>query len=452
VTTPWADLPTRLAWARSLRRDLSTRHAELTSLVSDEIGKPPFECFVSEVVPLLRALRYLERHAPRLLRTRRIATGGLLSPSLTIRAARAPLGLVGIIATWNYPLGLLGVQLAQALVAGNTAAVKPSERSPRSQSLLLDIARQTHAGIATNAIEVLPATRDAGADLVRRAALPATDPARIDHILFTGSTTVGRQIATALAPTLTPSTLELSGHDSAIVLADADPALAARSIWAALTLNAGQTCMGPRRAIISAPAYDAFLAALSPLIAATPSLTLVHPDQADRTGSCIRAALDAGAHSLARDAARPSDRCILPVALTDAPPDSPLAHGAHFGPALAILRATDDDNALTLHAAYPQRLATSLFTRSLSRARALAPTLGSGAVTINDCVVPTGHPAVPIAGLGPSGWGISRGPLGLLALTRPLTITTTGRLRTPTTLLKGKSADRYMRTVARLLR
>lgn len=452
VTTPWADLSTRLAWARAFRRELATRHAEITSLISDELGKPPFECFVSELLPLLRALRHAQRHAPRLLRTRRVASYSPLSPGLTIRTARAPLGRVGIIATWNYPVGLLGIQLAHALLAGNRVTVKPSERSPRSQALLLDFARSTHAGIAAHAIELLPPTRDAGAALVHRASLPPTDPSHIDHILFTGSTDVGRNIAAALATTLTPSTLELSGHDSAIVFADANADLAARSIWAALTLNAGQTCMGPRRAIISAPAYDAFLAALTPLIAATPALTLVHESEADRTWSCIRTALDAGARPLARDPAPPHSRSLLPAALTDCHVESPLALGSHFGPALAILRADSDDHALALHSTYTQRLATSLFTRDARRARALAPTLASGTVTINDCVVPTGHPAVPITGVGPSGWGISRGPEGLLAMTRPVTITTTGRVRTPTTMLTGKSADRFMRTAARLLR
>lgn len=452
MTIPWADLRTRLAWARAFRRDLATHHARITALVSDEIGKPPFECFVSELVPLLRSLRYAERHAPRLLALRPLARYSVLSLGMTARTARVPWGRVGIIATWNYPIGLLGVQLAHALIAGNTVAIKPSERSPRSQSLLLELAGGAHNSIAANAIEVLPATRDAGADLVRRAALNDSDPARVDHILFTGSTEVGREIAAALAPSLTTSTLELSGHDSAIVLADADTALAARSIWAALTLNAGQTCMGPRRVIVSALACEPFLAALSRLVSNAPVLKLVNQTEANRTWSCIRSALDHGATPLARDPAPPQGRSLLPAVLVDCPPDSPLAHGSHFGPALAILRADHDDHALVLHARYSQRLATSLFTRDTRRARALAPALGSGTVTINDCVIPTGHPALPIAGVGPSGWGISRGPHGLLAMTHPVSITTTRQLRTPTRLLEGKSADRFMRTVARMLR
>ena len=168
---------------------------------------------------------------------------------------RVPLGRIGIIATWNYPVQLLGVQLVQALAAGNRVVVKPSERTPRTQALLLDLARR--AGLPEGTLDVLPATRDAGAAMLQHA--------EMDHLVFAGSTAVGRRIAEAAARRLLPSTLELSGRDTAFVLADADPALAARTIWSAVTMNAGQTCMAPRRVLVDSRVYERFLAALARL-------------------------------------------------------------------------------------------------------------------------------------------------------------------------------------------
>lgn len=458
--TPWGSLASRLAWARAFRRTLAARHRELTSVVSREIGKPPFECFVSEMVPLLRAIRRSERSAGRLMRERRIDGGGLFSPGVAVYERRVPLGRVGIIATWNYPVGLLGVQLVHALITGNRVLVKPSERSPLSQRLLLDIASADHGPdertLPPGVLERMDASREAGEALIALAAPAAPDDQRVDHVVFTGSTEVGRSIAATLAGSLTPSTLELSGRDSALVLADADAALAARSIWAAACLNAGQTCMGPRRAIVASSAYEAFLRALEPLVDSTGAVTLIDPPEAARAWADAGAAMATGARPLgvgSRAAVPPDGRAMRPIAVADCTGDEELVRGRHFGPVLAIVRAADDADVLRRHAATDQHLATSIFTGNARRARReIAPRLGSTIVTVNDCVVPTGHPAVGLGGIGPSGWGISRGREGLLAMTRPISITTTHRaLRTPTRPLEGRAAERFMRFAASLL-
>lgn len=450
---PWADLRARLAWARAWRRAVARRHDALSAAVHREIGKSPFECFVSEIVPLLRALAWLERRAGGMLRERRLAGGGWLSPGVVVRRARAPLGRVAIIATWNYPVGLLGVQLAHALVAGNRAIVKPSERSPESQRLLLDLAADPgRAPLPAGVLESLPATRQAGADLLALAAPDAPGDRRIDHVVFTGSTAVGRRIAAALAPSLTTSTLELSGRDSALVLADADPELAARSIWSALLLNAGQTCMGPRRAIVAAPVYDAFLSALRPLADSAPVVRLADSREAAEAWACVPEALASGARPIGQTPEPPGGPAMRPVALADCMPTGAAARGDHFGPVLAVVRAESDAEAIALHRRIDQTLATSIFTRSARAATAAAAGLGSTIVTINDCVVPTGHPEVGLGGRGPSGWGVSRGREGLLAMTRPVYITRTARWpRTPTTPLEGDAARRFMRIVSALL-
>ncbi|MEZ6235818.1 MAG: aldehyde dehydrogenase [Phycisphaerales bacterium] len=466
-----AGLPRRQAWLRAFRRAVAARHEEITGVVADEIGKGVFECFVSEVAPLLRACRYAERAVPRLLRERRVAGGGLFSPGVTARECRVPLGRVGIIATWNYPVGLLGVQLVQALVCGNRVLVKPSERSPRSQALLLEIAGAPtpDAALPAGVLEVAEATREAGERVVALAGTHDSTPHddRLDHIVFTGSTEVGRRIAATLAPALATSTLELSGRDSAIVLPDADADLAARAIWAAVRMNAGQTCMGPRRAIVCDGAYDAFASALRREVENTPRLRMVDESEVAKAQAAIDAGRRDGATVVQGGGAvrsaplatqhgpslQSDSRTISPTALLGCPPASDAVAGRHFGPVLAVVKARDEADALAIHASIDQRLATSLFTRDVARARRdIAPRLASTIVTINDCVVPTGHPRVTIGGLGPSGWGLSRGREGLLAMTRPVITTTTHpRFRTPTTLLEGKAAARFMAFTARVL-
>jgi aldehyde dehydrogenase (NAD+) len=425
--------PADLAWVRRFRKQVAAHIAELAAVVRAEIGKPEFETLTSEIAPLLAACRWLERRAARVLKTRAVAGGGVWQLGQRHAISRVPLGRVAIIATWNYPLQLLGVQLAQALVAGNQVTVKPSERTPRSQGLLLDLALA--AGLDPSRLVRTEPDRDAGARLL--------ESGRFDHVIFTGSTEVGLEVAGTLARSLTPSTLELSGCDSAIVLADADPALAARSVHFALRLNAGQTCMAPRRALVERPVYSAFLDAIEGAAARSPLAS----DPLAPEGACSRrvaqAAVDAGGRWIGASAERP------PHLVADCPVETDLFRGGHFGPALAIVPVETADDALELHRAVPRKLATSVFTRDAAAARRLAPRLGSVVVTVNDCVIPTGHPGLSIGGLGPSGWGLSRGAEGLLAMTRPLFFSTTHpRVRTPT----DPPSAAVTRTMTRVIR
>ena len=246
--------------------------------------------------------------------------------------------------------------------------------------------------------------------------------------MFTGSPAVGRRIAAALAPSLTTSTLELSGRDSALVLADADPELAARSIWSALLLNAGQTCMGPRRAIVAAPVYDAFLSALRPLAESAPVVRLADSREAAEAWAFVPEALASGARPIGQTPEPPGGPAMRPVALADCMPTGAAARGDHFGPVLAVVRAESDAEAIALHRRLEQTLATSIFTRSARAASAAAAGLGSTIVTIND--LRRAH-RTPRGGAGRAGraGGSLCGREGLLAMTRPVYITRTARWR-----------------------
>ena len=251
-------LSERLSWLKTFRRGVAAHERELCDLASAETGKPRDETLTTDILPLVSACAWLEKHAIRILKPRGVGGKPMGLLGVRVRIERAPIGRVGIIATWNYPYSLLGQQLCEALIAGspdagNAVAVKPSERCPKAQRCLLELAQE--AGLPEGVLKVWHHDRDAGRKLVEEGDL--------DHVVFTGSTAVGRTIAGALGPRLLPSSLELSGRDSAIVLADADVRLAARTIWAAVTLNRGQTCMAPRRAIVDRAVYPVFIEALA---------------------------------------------------------------------------------------------------------------------------------------------------------------------------------------------
>jgi aldehyde dehydrogenase (NAD+) len=446
---PSRPLRERLRVLAAVRRRLAEHRDSQCALMEAEVGKPPFEAFTADILPVLTACRWHEKHAARVLAPRRLTGGGLATMGQSHRRTRVPLGRVGIIATWNYPVGLLGVQLVQALAAGNEVVVKPSEHTPRTQRALVEHFRA--AGVPASALAILPADRDAGR------AMLAGEPGfggenGFDKVVFTGSTRVGRAIAEVLAPSLTPSTLELSGRDSAFVLADADPRLAARSIWWAATVNAGQTCMAPKRALVDRAVYPAFVRALLPLASGARPRRLISAEAARAAFDEASAAVAAGGRSASGVLEPPEGPWLRPLAILDCPEDADLVAGRCFAPVLAVVPVDSLDHALAVHARVDQTLATSVFTRRPRSARAdLAPRLGSTTVTINDCVLPTAHPATSIGGVGASGWGVSRGREGLLAMTRPVFVSTTGRLRPPLDEPAPEQARRLVSWMARLV-
>ena len=396
---------------------------ELAQLAGREIGKPREEVVTAEILPLVAACRWHRKHARSILKPRRLGATPWWLWGQSHRTIHRPLGRVAIIATWNYPIQLLGIQLVQAAVAGNTITVKPSEHAPKTQQRLLELAWQ--AGLTMEELSATEATRAAG-----EALLAEHD---FDHVVFTGSTAVGRRIAQGCAATLTPSTLELSGRDSALVLEDADPAHAARCLWNAVATNAGQTCMAPRRALVHRSVYRTFCETLVPLAAGGQPRRLVLPGEAARIRTHVHEAVQAGgrcASGILEE--EPPDAPIRPIAVLDCPPDAQLVKGDHFGPALAVLPFDELEQALELHESIGQHLATSVWTRRPRQLGPLLDRLGSATVLINDVLVPTAHPAASIEGRGQSGWGPSRGRRGLLAMCRAIHASRTPlRLRIP---------------------
>ena len=424
-----SDLSARVAWASAFERRLVERERDLVDAVHTDIGKPEWEVVTNEIMTLVTSIRWHVRNAPRVLGPRKIGGAPWWMMGQTHWSYRLPVGRVLVIATWNYPLQLLGIQLLQSVMAGNRTVVKPSERSPRSQRLLVELAREAmrDVGLPVEMITSTEATRDAGRTIL--------ETEQFDHVVFTGSTAVGKQIAEVCARTLTPSTLELSGRDSALVLADANVAIAAQSIWHAVTMNAGQTCMAPRRVLVERAAYGPFIAAMRPLVAASRPMKLADAAMADRCVQLVQAAMLQGGCSLGGVVEAANRGVMRPLCVAGCERDAALVLGDHFGPVLAVLPVDGLEDAVAVHRAAGQHLATSIYTGrpdQLLADQSFIAALGSNVVTINDTVLPTAHPATSIEGRGASGWGASRGEAGLRALSREVTCSTTsGRVRTP---------------------
>jgi acyl-CoA reductase-like NAD-dependent aldehyde dehydrogenase len=417
----WAQVSVRerLSPVRTLRHLLADECQDVCAAVACDVGKPFEETVAGELLPLAEACRFLGRQAQRLLRPRIVPRRHLplwLWPQRDT-VYRRPRGLVGIIGTWNYPLLLNGVQMIQALTAGNGVLWKPSELATSSARVLADLLLR--AGYPSDLIHVLPATREAGQELA---------DADVDHIVFTGSSTTGRRLAEHLGRRLVSSTLELSGCDALFVLEDADVDLAARAAWFGATLNRGQTCIASRRILVHHDLYPAFIDALKPLVTDALPMRLALESQVDQAASLVRDALTGGGRLLDTPRQhRTNDPCCYPpTVVLDVRPEMALCQQASFAPLMAVMSVRTLEEALRIDSQCPYALGASIFTGNPARGAELAGQLRAGLVAINDVIAPTAHPATPFGGRQESGWGVTQGAEGLLQMTVPQVVSVRG--------------------------
>ncbi|MFO0796988.1 MAG: aldehyde dehydrogenase family protein [Gemmataceae bacterium] len=399
----WAAVPVRdrLRPVAALRKLVVARVEALVAAAAEDVGRSRVDVIGTELLPTGAALKFLERSAARTLAPRRVGRTPLWLLGCRDTVHRRPWGVVGVIGTWNYPIYLNVGPIAQALVAGNGVLWKPSELAPRTAAVTAQLFAD--AGFPAGLLTTLPATREAG---------PQLADADVDYVLFTGSDGVGRKLAARLGERLIPSTLELSGVDAMFVLADADVRLAARAAWFGLTLNRGQTCLAVRRVFVHRSRLAEFQAELDPLLKGAGPAALVTPGQGALHARLVADAVQRGATALGGDG--PS-----PTLLLNAAPDAAVCREAAFSPVCAVLPFDDVDTALSQAAASPFGLGASVFTADTRAAAELAARIPAGSVTVNDVIAPTAHPETPFGGRGASGWGVTQGPEGLLALTVP---------------------------------
>ncbi|MGV3533014.1 MAG: aldehyde dehydrogenase family protein [Chthoniobacteraceae bacterium] len=339
-------LAQRVEFVRRLRPLIAEHAEELAAAAAAVSERPLAEKLVSEVLPLADACRWLEENATRVLAPKRHGKRGrpFWLQGATFEVQRKPFGVMLVIGPGNYPLFLPAVQALQALVAGNAVLLKPA---PGTRAVALAFARLVEkSGLDADLLTILPETVDAVHSAIADG---------VDKVVFTGSSENGRNLGALLAETNTPSVMELSGEDAVVVMADADLDLVVRALRFGTRLNAGATCIAPRRLV----------------------------------------AADSIANELAR---RLQDADV---------------------PALPLQSFHDSAGAIDAVNASEYGLGASIFSRDVDAAAEIARQLRTGFVLIDDLIVPTADPRLPFGGVKASGHGTTRGEEGLLEMTFP---------------------------------
>jgi coniferyl-aldehyde dehydrogenase len=395
-------------------------HADrLCDAVSADFGhRSRQEVRVTEILPLLDEIRYLRRHLGRWMRARRVWPNWpfLLSRAMILPQ---PKGVVGIIAPWNYPLLLSLSPLANALAAGNHALVKLSEAAPATaealRAMLAEVFPATYVGVVTGDAAVAAAF----------SALP------FDHLVFTGSTAVGRRVMAAAAANLVPVTLELGGKSPAILHDSFPVAEAADRIVMAKVWNAGQTCVAPDYVLVPERRLDAFVAACVAVLQAR----LPAADSGDYTavlhGPARMDALVAEAEAAGARVIRPVAAAagkVAPVIVVGPGEETRLMREEIFGPILPIVPVADVAAAMAFVAARERPLALYYFDRDRVRIDRVLRGTWSGGVTVNDCIYHLPQHALPFGGVGASGMGAYHGRHGFEELSHRKAVLVQDRL------------------------
>ena len=384
---------------------------ELIGLAQSEQRVDPVETIAAELVPLCDALKFIRKRGPHILRTKRHGLRRRPIWMFGVRSAvyRDPYGEVLILGTWNYPLLLVGTQAAQALAAGNEVILKPAVGS---EAVTERMVRAFHdAGVPQRALRQIGSSTESAV---------ATIDAGVDLIVLTGAAATGRKVLAQAAAKLTPAIMELSGCDAVVVMENADLEFTADAIRWALCFNSGATCIGPRRLIVHDDVADALAAGLSERLAESTTM-VVHPSARAGVAEILESALQSGAVDLLgvidTKEIRATGR-MKPAVLDHVNPELDVAASDMFAPVTSIIRVKQMQDAVGIvnHCRY--RLAASVF-GSGSIATDLANQLKVGSLSINDLVMPTSDPRLPFGGRGESGFGVTRGEEGLLAMTTP---------------------------------
>ncbi len=383
--------------------------AFITAISEDFGNRARQETLIAEIVVTVSGVRHAKRHLKRWMRPRGVATPLHLLPGRS-RIEPQPLGVVGIISPWNYPLQLALAPAAAALAAGNRVLIKPSELTPR-------LAETLRAAIAAEFDESVCAVVTGGVETGQ-----AFTETPFDHLLFTGSTAIGVRVAEAAAKNLTPVTLELGGKSPAIIDDSADIDAAARSIAYGKMLNAGQTCVAPDYVLTPREKLDATADAIAgaartmfPTIDTSNDYTSIISDRHfARLKSLVDEARDKGAKILevgSSNALYPQRKMPLTMVI-DPPADIGLMKEEIFGPVLPILPAQSAADAIDHINRGDRPLALYWYGEdSAARDKVLQNTV-SGGVTVNDALWHVAQENLPFGGVGKSGVGAYHGEAG----------------------------------------
>lgn len=411
-------------WARQLLRKRLSAVGRVASLIAEQYGdlvdaieRPNAsnaEKLASEVMPLADACRYTARIGRQVLvpKSMSVFNGAWWMGRLSVRQHAEPWGTVLILAPSNYPLFLPGVQIIQAVAAGNSVIVKPAPGCEQAMHRLVKLL--TDADIPEGVVQVADTSIDVAQGYLQQG---------VDKVVLTGSVHTGRAVLRQLAETLTPATVELSGCDAVLVLPQAKLDDVVDCLSYGLRLNGGATCIAPRRVFVT-QTHDRLAKSLKEkLLAEEETSVTVPPRILAQVQRCAQEALDAGATLVSGRVPRDGDSTMRPIVLDEVTPEMEIARSDVFAPVTSVMRVESVEDALIADRKCPYGLGMSIF-GPRSYAEHWAGQIDAGCVVINDIIVPTADPRVTFGGRDQSGWGSTRGRTGLMEMTRPKAVCT----------------------------
>lgn len=402
---PYPAIEKRLRLLRDVKSRMLKLQAQFVAAADKDFGKRSrFDTLIADIMPCVNAIDYISKHLPRWSRSKRRFAGIQWLPS---RAGIdiVPKGVIGVIAPWNYPIQLAIVPVITALAAGNKAMLKLSEFTPAVNKVI----RTLFDGL-DNEVSVI----EGGPDI---AAMFTEQP--FDHLLFTGSTEVGKKVMAAAAKNLTPVTLELGGKSPVIVLDDADIDTAAMSILMGKLSNSGQICVAPDYVLVHHEQFDALVAALKrhykksyrPKVGLKNQTAIINERQFQRLNTIISDAKGKGANVWQAEPSQDNRQLPLHI-VTEVDKSMRVLQEELFGPILPILKVANLQGAIAYIREDTTPLASYLFTQSSDAINKASRELAAGALAINETIIHVAVESLPFGGLGHSGMGQYHGEEG----------------------------------------
>lgn len=439
--SPYPSKEARLSVLNTLKTALLAEKGDLVSALEKDYGfRSHFDTTICDLMPSIQHINYTRKRLPKWLKIKKRHAGLLLSPS-KVSVCYQPLGVIGVIVPWNFPIYLSIAPIVTAIAAGNRVMVKLSEYTPETNQIL----RRVFLDLSEH-VCFIEGESDIAAEFSR---LP------FNHLLFTGSTQVGKLVASAAAKNLTPITLELGGKSPVIIAEDAELTSAVDAIMLGKSMNAGQICVAPDYVFIPKEKVDKFISLYTRrFLQAFPEKKgrreyshIINQTQYDRLMVYLDDAQEKGAKITAIGEMKGQQgRSFLPHLLTNVTEDMRVMQEEIFGPILPIIGYDDIEEALSYIQARPRPLALYIMSLDKALVKDISQRTHSGGLAINDTTMHVAADDAPFGGIGESGMGSYHGIEGFQTFSHAKTI-----LNTPNWLPRARLLLKHKKLMLKVI-
>lgn len=428
--SPYPKVAQRVQWLQALEQGVRHYNDKLCQAISIDFGHRSInETQLLEIMPTLSGLAYQIKHVKRWMQVKQRKVHYSYWPAHNQVLAQ-PLGVIGIIVPWNYPIFLAMGPLMAALAAGNKVMLKLSEYTPATNSVLKAMLEE----YLPEQVIVIEGDAEVAAEFSSLA---------FNHLLFTGSSHIGRKVMQAAAANLTPVTLELGGKSPALIAKDANLATAIQRLLFGKTANAGQTCVAPDYVLLPREQLSDFVQLAKRSFAqfypdgvhSDDYSAIINQQQFARLQAYLAELEQTPAQIIALDEnswQHASQRKLAPQLVINAPLEAAIWQQEIFGPILPIMLYDNIEQAISFINQQPRPLALYLFSPNQALQQQVLQQTHAGGVCINDSLMHVGQDDLPFGGIGPSGMGAYHGEAGFLTFSHPKAIHKKGRFSSGT--------------------